>query len=146
MLRGAMRELTIGRPDSLDVDIGPVISAEAQAALHAHIQTMRERGHKVEALPLPDETRHGTFVARADFAYPERAPREKSEHMPGWITRMSTLTPAKAGGMAALGVARLGDTKLLANAGADLVVWSLDEVSRPALAEGLLERKRNREA
>jgi RHH-type transcriptional regulator, proline utilization regulon repressor / proline dehydrogenase / delta 1-pyrroline-5-carboxylate dehydrogenase len=63
MLRGAMRELTIGRPDSLDVDIGPVISAEAQAALHAHIQTMRERGHKVEALPLPDETRHGTFVA-----------------------------------------------------------------------------------
>ncbi|WNG88196.1 GAP family protein [Mycobacterium sp. ITM-2016-00317] len=27
--------------------------------------------------------------------------REKSEHMPGWMTRMSTLTPAKAGGMAA---------------------------------------------
>ena len=52
---------------------------------------------------------------------------------------------AKAGGMAALGVARLGDTRLLANAGADLVVWSLDEVSRRALAEGLLERKRNTE-
>ncbi|HYX59335.1 MAG TPA: HAD-IA family hydrolase, partial [Streptosporangiaceae bacterium] len=53
---------------------------------------------------------------------------------------------AKAGGMEALGVARLGDTKLLAHAGADLVVRSLDEVSRPALAEGLLERKRNGEA
>jgi HAD superfamily hydrolase (TIGR01509 family) len=48
---------------------------------------------------------------------------------------------AKAGGMAALGVARLGDTELLAGAGADLVVWSLDEVSRPALAEGRLARK-----
>ena len=48
---------------------------------------------------------------------------------------------AKAGAMAALGVARLGDTELLANAGADLVVRSLDEVSRPALAGGLLERK-----
>jgi RHH-type proline utilization regulon transcriptional repressor/proline dehydrogenase/delta 1-pyrroline-5-carboxylate dehydrogenase len=63
MLRGAMRELTIGRPDRLDVDIGPVISADAQAALHAHIETMRGRGHAVEALPLADETRHGTFVA-----------------------------------------------------------------------------------
>jgi beta-phosphoglucomutase-like phosphatase (HAD superfamily) len=53
---------------------------------------------------------------------------------------------AKAGGMAALGVARLGEAELLANAGADLVVRSLDEVSRPALAEGLLERKPNTEA
>ncbi len=48
---------------------------------------------------------------------------------------------AKAGGMAALGVARLGDTELLANAGADLVVRSFDEVSRPALAEGRLVRR-----
>jgi beta-phosphoglucomutase-like phosphatase (HAD superfamily) len=53
---------------------------------------------------------------------------------------------AKAGGMAALGVARLGDTRLLADAGADLVVRSLDEVCRPALAEGRLERKRKTEA
>jgi len=58
---------------------------------------------------------------------------------------------AKAGGMAALGVARLGEarldyTRLLADAGADLVVWSLDEVSRPALAEGRLERKPDTEA
>ena len=48
---------------------------------------------------------------------------------------------AKAGRMAALGVARLGDEELLASVGADLVVRSLDEVSRPALAEGRLERK-----
>ena len=48
---------------------------------------------------------------------------------------------AKAGRMPALGVARLGDEELLASAGADLVVRSLDEVSRPALAEGRLERR-----
>jgi beta-phosphoglucomutase-like phosphatase (HAD superfamily) len=49
---------------------------------------------------------------------------------------------AKAGGMAAVGVARLGDEQALADAGADLVVRTLDEVSRPALAEGRLARKR----
>jgi len=48
---------------------------------------------------------------------------------------------AKAGGMAALGVARLGDEQVLAGAGADLVVLTLDEVSRRALAQGRLERK-----
>jgi phosphoglycolate phosphatase-like HAD superfamily hydrolase len=48
---------------------------------------------------------------------------------------------AKAGRMAALGVARLGDTEALVNVGADLAVRSLDEVSRPALAEGRLEGK-----
>jgi beta-phosphoglucomutase len=48
---------------------------------------------------------------------------------------------AKAGRMAALGVARLGDTEALVNAGADLAVRSLDEVSRRALAEGRLEGK-----
>jgi beta-phosphoglucomutase len=53
---------------------------------------------------------------------------------------------AKAGGIAALGVARLGDTDLLADTGADLAVRSLDEVSRPALAQGLLQRKRSTQA
>ena len=46
---------------------------------------------------------------------------------------------AKAGEMAALGVARAGDEEQLAEAGADLVVTSLDDVSLDALAEGRLE-------
>ena len=46
---------------------------------------------------------------------------------------------AKAGEMAALGVARVGDEEQLAEAGADLVVTSLDDVSLDALAEGRLE-------
>jgi trehalose/maltose hydrolase-like predicted phosphorylase/beta-phosphoglucomutase-like phosphatase (HAD superfamily) len=49
---------------------------------------------------------------------------------------------AKAAGMAALGVARLDDRDLLADAGADLVLTSLDDVSRRALTEGLLEERR----
>lgn len=48
---------------------------------------------------------------------------------------------AKAGGMIALGVARLGDHDLLAAAGADRVVRSLDEVIVADLAAGRLERR-----
>ena len=43
---------------------------------------------------------------------------------------------AKAGEMAALGVARLNDQTLLNEAGADLVVTSLDDVAVNALSEG----------
>jgi len=45
---------------------------------------------------------------------------------------------AKAGGMAALGIARSDDADLLAAAGADLVVTSLDDVDLDALAAGRL--------
>jgi len=47
---------------------------------------------------------------------------------------------AKAGNMAALGLARADDEELLADAHADLVVTSLDDVSLTALAAGRLER------
>src|ERR1017187_777905 len=52
----------------------------------------------------------------------------------------SGVRAAKAGGMTALGVARLADEKALLDAGADLVVSTLDEVCREAPAEGRLER------
>jgi beta-phosphoglucomutase-like phosphatase (HAD superfamily) len=45
---------------------------------------------------------------------------------------------AKAGGMAALGLARADDAELLAGAGPDLVVTSLDDVDLAALREGRL--------
>ena len=47
---------------------------------------------------------------------------------------------ARAGGMTTLGVARLQDAALLREAGADLVVTSLDEVAINDLAEGRLCR------
>jgi trehalose/maltose hydrolase-like predicted phosphorylase/beta-phosphoglucomutase-like phosphatase (HAD superfamily) len=53
----------------------------------------------------------------------------------------SGVQAAKAGRMAALGVARLDDRDLLAGAGADLVVTTLDDVSLPALVEDNLEER-----
>jgi beta-phosphoglucomutase len=53
----------------------------------------------------------------------------------------SGVQAARAGNMAALGVARLGDEELLHGAGADLVVTTLDDVDLDALAEGRLERR-----
>ena len=47
---------------------------------------------------------------------------------------------AKAGDMAAIGIARFDDVDLLVTAGADIVVESLDEVDLDALAEGRLAK------
>ncbi len=48
---------------------------------------------------------------------------------------------ARAGNMAALGVARLSDQALLQDAGADLVVASLDDVDPDALVAGRLDSR-----
>jgi beta-phosphoglucomutase-like phosphatase (HAD superfamily) len=45
---------------------------------------------------------------------------------------------ARAGGMAAIGIARLGDEALLRAASADLVVTSLDQVDTDVISEGTL--------
>jgi beta-phosphoglucomutase-like phosphatase (HAD superfamily) len=50
----------------------------------------------------------------------------------------SGIQAAKAGSMAALGIARVGDEVALGEAGADLVVTSLDDVSVDALRSGTL--------
>lgn len=56
----------------------------------------------------------------------------------------SGVQAAKAGNMAALGVARLNDEALLQAAGADLVVTTLDDVALDALKQGRLEQGRAR--
>ena len=53
----------------------------------------------------------------------------------------SGVQAAKAGGFAAIGVARLGDQQQLADIGADLVVTTLDDVSFPAFVEGRLQER-----
>jgi len=64
MLRGAMQELRVGRPELLSTDIGPVIDAEAQDAIERHVQAMRAAGHAVDRQTLDeDQVRFGTFVA-----------------------------------------------------------------------------------
>jgi beta-phosphoglucomutase-like phosphatase (HAD superfamily) len=49
---------------------------------------------------------------------------------------------AKAGGMAAIGIARADDANLLAGAGADLVVTTLDDVDTTAFADGRLATRK----
>ncbi|TXN48320.1 L-glutamate gamma-semialdehyde dehydrogenase, partial [Methylobacterium sp. WL119] len=47
MLHGALRELAVGDPRRLSVDVGPVITAEAAEGIFRHIETMRSRGHAI---------------------------------------------------------------------------------------------------
>ena len=61
MLQGAMNELAVGDPSVLSTDVGPVIDAEAQAGLDAHLSRMcgqvRFHAH------VGDVAARGTFVA-----------------------------------------------------------------------------------
>jgi beta-phosphoglucomutase-like phosphatase (HAD superfamily) len=54
----------------------------------------------------------------------------------------SGVQAAKAGGMAAIGIARADDAHLLAAAGADIVVTTLDDVDTAALADGRLQARK----
>jgi beta-phosphoglucomutase-like phosphatase (HAD superfamily) len=54
---------------------------------------------------------------------------------------VSGIQAAKAGGMAALGIARANDAEALAEADADLVVTTLDDVDMEAVDEGRLTRR-----
>lgn len=63
MLRGALRELSVGRTDKLAIDIGPVIDDNAKRGIDEHIERMRKLGCSVEQLDLPASAAKGTFVA-----------------------------------------------------------------------------------
>lgn len=63
MLKGAMQELKVGSPDRLVTDIGPVIDAEAQQNLLAHINKLKATAVDYYSLDLPSEvSAAGTFV------------------------------------------------------------------------------------
>ena len=59
MLTGAMAELTMGDPADLASDVGPVIDAEAQARIAAHIATARAEGRVYFEMQAPQG---GTFI------------------------------------------------------------------------------------
>jgi RHH-type proline utilization regulon transcriptional repressor/proline dehydrogenase/delta 1-pyrroline-5-carboxylate dehydrogenase len=63
MLKGAMKQLRIGRPNLLQTDIGPVIDQEALDNIDNHIAKMKAKGYAVHQLAI-DETQQtaGTFV------------------------------------------------------------------------------------
>ncbi|TDE41133.1 bifunctional proline dehydrogenase/L-glutamate gamma-semialdehyde dehydrogenase PutA [Antarcticimicrobium sediminis] len=60
MLKGAMAALTLGDPWSLSTDLGPVIDAEAQTGITAHIERARAEGRLLKELPVPSD---GCFVS-----------------------------------------------------------------------------------
>ncbi|MCA3193420.1 trifunctional transcriptional regulator/proline dehydrogenase/L-glutamate gamma-semialdehyde dehydrogenase [Cupriavidus sp.] len=66
MLKGAMGELTLGNPDRLSTDVGPVIDDEARGNIVRHIEAMRGKGRRVhQADPGAAQStacRNGTFV------------------------------------------------------------------------------------
>lgn len=52
LLLGAMAELRVGNPQEPSADVGPVINAEAQQALLAHIDEMRKTGRLLGQVPV----------------------------------------------------------------------------------------------
>ena len=65
MLKGALAEISIGNPDRLASDVGPVITVEARHAIVEHIAAMRAAGHRVHQPALPAACDNGVFVAPA---------------------------------------------------------------------------------
>jgi len=63
MLHGAMKELHVGNPDKLSVDIGPVIDLEAKNNLLTHIHQQCSHSISFQQLTLPEECKEGNFVA-----------------------------------------------------------------------------------
>jgi len=63
MLRGALDEMRLGDPSDVRNDIGPVIDADAQAALERHVAAMHANGARITRLALPQRCSRGTFVA-----------------------------------------------------------------------------------
>ncbi|WP_066526793.1 bifunctional proline dehydrogenase/L-glutamate gamma-semialdehyde dehydrogenase PutA [Erythrobacter sp. CCH5-A1] len=61
MIRGGFAALTVGDPADLATDVGPVIDADAQALLEAHVADCMAKGLPVER--LPGTPANGHFVA-----------------------------------------------------------------------------------
>ncbi|MEQ5777799.1 bifunctional proline dehydrogenase/L-glutamate gamma-semialdehyde dehydrogenase PutA [Thalassospira sp. NFXS8] len=63
MLVGAMKELRVGDPAYLDIDVGPVIDDNAQAMLQKHADRMKREAKLLYACEVLPETDKGTFFA-----------------------------------------------------------------------------------
>ena len=67
LLKGAMTQLKIGDPQYLSTDLGPVISADAQAELMDHIKSMEKQARKVFQLENISAGHSGFFVSPCAF-------------------------------------------------------------------------------
>jgi RHH-type proline utilization regulon transcriptional repressor/proline dehydrogenase/delta 1-pyrroline-5-carboxylate dehydrogenase len=67
MIAGAMRALKVGDPRDFRTDVGPVIDEDAKRLLEEHLDELDRTARRIERLPLPNETAHGSFVAPAMY-------------------------------------------------------------------------------
>jgi RHH-type proline utilization regulon transcriptional repressor/proline dehydrogenase/delta 1-pyrroline-5-carboxylate dehydrogenase len=67
LIAGALGELKVGDPAEPDTDIGPVIDAEAKAALDRHIEKLRKTARLIGEADAPS---HGNYVAPIAFELP----------------------------------------------------------------------------
>ena len=58
MIRGAMRELSLGNPKHLDVDCGPVINSAAKIKLQQYIEKARQKDQVIEELDFVPKNGH----------------------------------------------------------------------------------------
>ncbi|CEA05583.1 bifunctional proline dehydrogenase/pyrroline-5-carboxylate dehydrogenase [Pseudomonas saudimassiliensis] len=78
LLSGAMAELRVGDPSRRDVDLGPVIDAEARQALQEHIDRLTAQGRLIAQAGVPTDLR-GHFIAPSAFRL-ERLDQLEREH------------------------------------------------------------------
>ncbi|WP_430475830.1 bifunctional proline dehydrogenase/L-glutamate gamma-semialdehyde dehydrogenase PutA [Thalassospira lucentensis] len=70
MLVGAMKELRIGDPKFLDIDVGPVIDEKSRKTLEAHAKRMTKEAKLLHACDVLPECKDGTFFAPHCFEIP----------------------------------------------------------------------------
>lgn len=70
LLKGAMKELSLGNSANLKTDIGPMIDEAAKQTLEKHVLLMREVGKFIAEVPYSAETASGNFFAPIAFEIP----------------------------------------------------------------------------
>lgn len=63
MLKGAMDCLSLGSPNNLKTDVGPVIDQDARSLLDDHVAYMEKEGTLLHKLDVPAGYENGTFFA-----------------------------------------------------------------------------------
>lgn len=62
LIKGAMAELSVGRPDLHQTDVGPVIDTRSRNKLFTHIETLTKQAKLIAQTPLTSECQWGDFV------------------------------------------------------------------------------------
>tara|TARA_R110000796_G_scaffold128308_3_gene243897 strand:+ start:32571 stop:36401 length:3831 start_codon:yes stop_codon:yes gene_type:complete len=70
MLVGAMKELRVGDPKFLDIDVGPVIDEKSCKTLEKHAARMKKEAKLLHACDVLPECKDGTFFAPHCFEIP----------------------------------------------------------------------------